>query len=251
MPCRARSPTPSSGSASVSPSKRSGIGKHVADGAPGQLRVVERQLDIRPQHAFALPDDDLSRRGLLGQPGARDQLLGLPLDERGLRLRLLGRQSLAFSGLKLRQAATARRSTAADTPPMCPAPRRQSRSGGGLPCPAAAAAPAPARPRTPGVRRLTDHAVDNRTVEQLRRLRLTIIQPKPGQPAAVVQRPQESLDVGAVLDHDDRRGRRPSPAIAAPVSAARQAGTGRAPRQPAPRRPVTGSTVSSAGQKPP
>ena len=40
------------------------VRKHVADGAPGQIGVVERQLDIRPQYAFALPEDDLSRRGL-------------------------------------------------------------------------------------------------------------------------------------------------------------------------------------------
>ena len=40
------------------------VRQHVADGAPGQIGVVELKLDIRPQYAFALPEDDLSRRGL-------------------------------------------------------------------------------------------------------------------------------------------------------------------------------------------
>ena len=56
------------------------VRQHVADGAAGQRRVVERQLDIRPQYALALPDDDLPG-GFLRHAGARDQLLGLRLDE--------------------------------------------------------------------------------------------------------------------------------------------------------------------------
>ena len=55
------------------------VRQHVADGLVGQLRIVERQLDIRPQHALALSDDHLPG-GFLRHASARDELLGLCLD---------------------------------------------------------------------------------------------------------------------------------------------------------------------------
>ena len=44
------------------------VRQHVADGAAGQRRVIERQLNIRPQYALALSDDDLSRGGSRDMP---------------------------------------------------------------------------------------------------------------------------------------------------------------------------------------
>ena len=73
------------------------VSEHVADGAAGQLRVVKRQHDIRPQHALALSVDHLPG-GFLRHAGARDELRGLCLDERLSRLCRSWREPLAFLG---------------------------------------------------------------------------------------------------------------------------------------------------------
>ena len=66
--------------------------------------------------------------------------------------------------------------------------------------------------------RPADHPVDDRAFQQ-GTAGADHHPSEPGQPAAVVQRPQEPLAVGAVLRRDDRRGFRPNPGNAAPVSA--------------------------------
>ena len=94
----------------------------------------------------------------------------------------------------------------------------------------------------------TDHAVDDRALEQLPGS-ADHHPSKAGEPAALVQRPQETLDVGAVLHHHvDMEPVRPRQLLAG--IGARQPGAGRAARHP---RHATkaGSTDSSASQKPP
>ena len=239
--------SPSSGSASVSPSKRSGSAStsptvHPArSGSSNCSSISGRSMPSHCRRTTCLA-------AASGEAFARDQLFGLPLDERGLRLRFLGCQSLAFSGLKLvksrlldnRQRRTRRQCVQhhagnADRAAACLVllqRRLQDR---------------PALEYK--ARRLTDHAVDKRTVEQ----GAAAADHEPAQtlePAAVVQRAKKSLDVGTVLDHRDRHGRRPSPAIASPVSLRdRPALVELRVSRATPSR--TGSTVSSAGQKPP
>ena len=175
-----------------------------------------------------MPEDDLSRRGL-GEALARDQLFGLPLDERGLSLRFLGCQSLAFSGLKLvksrlldnRQRRTRRQCVQ----------HHAGNTDRAAACLVLLQRRLQDRPALEyKARCLTDHAVDKRTVEQ----GAAAADHEPAQtlePAAVVQRAKKSLDVGTVLDH-----RIDMDAVGAgyhsPGVAARQAGTGRASRQP-------------------
>ena len=73
-PCSGPSSTPSIGSASVSPSKRSGSSSTSATVHAGQIRIVERQLDIRPAAGRSHCFSSTAARRRLGHAGARDQL---------------------------------------------------------------------------------------------------------------------------------------------------------------------------------
>ena len=75
------------------------VRQHIADGAAGQRRVIERQLNIRAQYALALSDDHLPG-GFRRHAGTRDQRPGLRLDECRARLGHLRRQSLALPGFE-------------------------------------------------------------------------------------------------------------------------------------------------------
>ena len=183
-----------------------GVRQHVADGAAGQVGIVERQHDIRQQHAFALAMMTAAR-GFLGHAGARGQLAWLLPDEALALPASSGATPRDFCALRSLNRA-ARRSTAAGMPPRCRAPRPRPRPAGAclvLHQRRLSTGP-PSNTGRPGCPTMRS------TIERSSRLPLapTIIQPKPGQPATLVQRLQEPLGVGAFLDRRCRRECRPS-----------------------------------------
>ena len=204
------------------------VRQHVADGAPGQRRVIERQHDIRPQHAFALADDDLSG-GVLRHAGARDELQSLRLDERLARLCHLRRQPLALPGFEfIEPRPLDDRQWRAHRHRVERHPVNGDRAAAGLVLLQRRHQDRPALEHQ--AFRPADHPVDDGAFQQ-GAAGADHHPAKPGQPAAVVQRPQETLASAPSFDRDidvdPVRSRQRCPGIGA-----RQSGAGGAPRHP-------------------
>ena len=159
---------PSSGSARVAPTKRSGSARTSATVQPRMLLGIEWQDHGRKQDATALPFDR-SARGLWRHAGLRDDAFGLLGNELLVCLGAVGCESVCFLGAQLAQLRPARRCGAAGMRPTCRARRRRSRWADGSPHPERAADRGPARLRTPGVparppcgRRCCGRAADRR-----------------------------------------------------------------------------------------
>ena len=161
--------------------------------------------------------------------GARDELQSLRLDERLARLCHLRRQPLALPGLEfIEPRPLDDRQWRAHRHRVERHPVNGDRAAAGLVLLQRRHQDRPALEHQ--AFRPAHHPVDDRAFQQ-GAAGADHHPAKPGQPAAVVQRPQETLGVGAVLDRDKDvnpvRARYRCPGIGA-----RQSGAGRAPRHP-------------------
>ena len=240
--------TPSSGSARVSPSKRSGSASTSPTVQPARSWIVEGQHDIRVQHALALAFDDLARV-LLRLAGALDEALRLhsrriphaPCATRAPAVAAPSpsvSSSLAVSTID----SGGHAATVSSTSPSTATGRRLS-----LSCLQRRHQDRPALEHQPF--RSTHHAVDDRAFEQ----RAAGADHHPAQtsePTTLVQRLQEALDIGAVLHRRRRRASRLIRAAFSPVSERNNPALveRRVTRAASPK---AGSTDTSAGQKPP
>ena len=173
--------------------------QHIADGAPGQRRG--RRTSAR--HPAAIRPRTVGGSTCLAaasdHAGARDQLLGLPLDERRA-------CAFAISGAS-RSRSLALSSSSRDCSTIVSGGHAATVSSTTPSTADRAAACLVLLQRRLQYRPALEHQAFRPDRPSGRRangssrapLRLTINQPKPGQPAAVVQRAKKSLDIGTVL----------------------------------------------------